>query len=59
MSSQTRVRHALYGLLPTDVDGIDALAELALDLRWSLNHGADEVWHYPIGPTLTQDSLPV
>jgi starch phosphorylase len=27
-----------------DVEGFDALAELALDLRWSWNHCTDEVW---------------
>ena len=26
------------------VDGFEALKELALDLRWSWNHAADEVW---------------
>ena len=30
--------------LNPDVAGIDSLAELALDLRWSWNHGADEIW---------------
>jgi starch phosphorylase len=30
--------------LLTDVDGFDSLAELALDLRWSWNHAADELW---------------
>jgi starch phosphorylase len=29
---------------PTDVDGYDALAELALDVRWSWNHAADALW---------------
>jgi len=33
-----------YGLLPVDVEGFDSLAELALDLRWSWNHCADEMW---------------
>jgi glycogen phosphorylase len=27
-----------------DLEGFDALSELALDLRWSWNHSADEVW---------------
>jgi starch phosphorylase len=27
-----------------EVEGFDSLAELALDLRWSWNHIADEVW---------------
>jgi starch phosphorylase len=34
----------MYGLLPTDVEGFESLAELALDMRWSWNHYADEVW---------------
>ena len=33
-----------YGFLPLDVDGFDALGVLALDLRWSWNHAADELW---------------
>jgi starch phosphorylase len=28
------------------VDGIDALVELALNLHWSWNHAADELWEY-------------
>jgi len=27
-----------------DIEGLDSLAELALDMRWSWNHCADEVW---------------
>jgi starch phosphorylase len=34
----------LYNLLPKDIDGFDALAELALDVRSSWNHAADEIW---------------
>jgi starch phosphorylase len=44
MSKQTRVSHPIYSLLPTEVEGFDSLAELALDLRWSWNHATDEVW---------------
>ncbi len=33
-----------HGLLPTDIEGVDALIELALDLRSSWHHGADNVW---------------
>jgi starch phosphorylase len=44
MSSQTRVSHPPYSLLPTDIEGFDSLAELALDMRWSWNHAADQVW---------------
>ncbi|MGD0262650.1 MAG: alpha-glucan family phosphorylase [Verrucomicrobiota bacterium] len=44
MSKQTPVSHPIYNLLPTEVEGFDSLAELALDMRWSWNHCADEVW---------------
>lgn len=43
-AKQARVSHPLYSLLPTDVEGFDFLAELALDMRWSWNHAADQVW---------------
>jgi starch phosphorylase len=39
-----RVSHPIYSLLPTEVEGFDSLAELALDMRWSWNHAADEMW---------------
>jgi len=29
---------------PTEVEGTDDLIELALDMRWSWDHGADELW---------------
>ena len=35
----------VYGFIPTDIDGVDDLAELALDLRWSWNHAVDEIWY--------------
>ena len=44
MSKRTPVIKPIYSLLPTDVEGFDSLAELALDLRWSWNHAADELW---------------
>jgi starch phosphorylase len=44
MSQQTPVGKPIYSLLPTDIEGFDSLAELALDMRWSWNHAADEVW---------------
>ncbi len=34
----------MYSFLPTEVEGLGPLAELALDMRWSWNHYADEVW---------------
>jgi starch phosphorylase len=44
MSEQTRVSHPLYNMLPTEIEGFDALAELAFDMRWSWNHATDDVW---------------
>jgi starch phosphorylase len=44
MSKQTRASHPIYNLLPTEIEGFNSLAELALDMRWSWNHATDEVW---------------
>ena len=33
-----------YTNLPVETLGEDGLAELALNLRWSWNHSADELW---------------
>ncbi|MDP1559652.1 MAG: alpha-glucan family phosphorylase [Nitrosomonas sp.] len=44
MSEHTRSIHPKEQLFSADVKGFDTLAELALDLRSSWNHGADEVW---------------
>ena len=44
MSNRARVSHPIYNLLPTEIEGFDSLAELALDLHWSWNHATDEVW---------------
>jgi starch phosphorylase len=30
--------------LPSDIEGVDSLAQLALDMRCSWNHSADEIW---------------
>ncbi len=38
MRKPKRVSHPIYNLLPTEVEGFDSLAELALDMRWSWNH---------------------
>ena len=44
MSQKTRVSHPIYHLLPTEIEGFDSLAELALNLHWSWNHATDQVW---------------
>jgi len=44
MNSKIPVSQPLYGLLHTDVEGFDALAELALDMRSAWNHATDQVW---------------
>jgi len=43
MSQQTPVGKPIYSLLSKEVEGFDSLAELALDMRSSWNHWADEV----------------
>ncbi len=52
MSEQNRC-HPLYSLLPMEVEGVGSLAELALDMRWSWNHAADQVWR-TLDPSLWQ-----
>ena len=61
MSDQTQIKHPIYSLLPTEIKGFDSLAELALDMRWSWNHCADEVWRQldPVLWQLTQNPLVV
>lgn len=44
MGKGTRTSSPLYSLLPSDIEGSNSLAELALDLHWSRNHGTDFVW---------------
>ena len=44
MNDKARIGHAKERLWSADVEGFDYLAELALDLRSSWNHGADELW---------------
>ena len=44
MDKPTRASHPIYNLLPTEVEGFDSLAELALDVHWSWNHATDELW---------------
>jgi glycogen phosphorylase len=42
--SPVRVGHPVYTLLPTEIEGFDVLAGLALDMHWSWNHATDVVW---------------
>lgn len=44
MSKGLPVTKQTASLLPLDIAGFESLAELALDMRWSWNHAADEVW---------------
>jgi len=44
MSNQSRINTGSYCALPVDIEGFDSLAELALDMRWSWNHAADDLW---------------
>ena len=44
MDKPKRVSSPIYNFFPTEVEGFDSLAELALDMHWYWNHSADEVW---------------
>jgi glycogen phosphorylase len=44
MNKETNPDRGQFSFLPTEVPGLDLLAELALDMRWSWNHRADAVW---------------
>jgi starch phosphorylase len=44
MSEPTQLINPIYSFLHVEIRGFDALAELALDIRWSWNHTADELW---------------
>src|SRR5690242_9022095 len=44
MSDQAHGGNPISNLLPVDIPGVDSLTELALDMYWSWNHSADEVW---------------
>ena len=44
MDKQIPCSSPLHALFPRALEGFDMLAELALDLRWSWNHAADEIW---------------
>ncbi len=45
MNKQARANKPIYSFLPTEeIDGLDSLVEIALDMRWSWSHYADDVW---------------
>jgi glycogen phosphorylase len=44
MTNQNLNIDQVYGLFPKGIEGIDKLAELAIDMRWSWNHSADKIW---------------
>src|SRR5271170_2337944 len=45
MSNQTPASSPIYSPPTAEIEGFSSLAELALDLRWSWSHCADEVWN--------------
>ncbi|MDR3392525.1 MAG: alpha-glucan family phosphorylase [Sulfuriferula sp.] len=44
MTQQERILHPKERLFSADIEGFDALSELALDMSSTWNHGADDVW---------------
>jgi starch phosphorylase len=44
MNKERGAGNPIYTFLPTEIEGFDSLAELALDIRWSWSHSTDELW---------------
>ena len=44
MSIPAHGSNSMYCFPLTEVEGFGPLAELAMDMRWSWNHYADDVW---------------
>jgi starch phosphorylase len=44
MNKLRKAGNPIYTFFPTEIEGFDSLAELALDMRWSWSHSTDEVW---------------
>ncbi|NVO20188.1 MAG: alpha-glucan family phosphorylase [Bacteroidetes bacterium] len=44
MNHELLIKEPVDTSLPGKIDGFDSLSELALDLRWSWDHSADEIW---------------
>jgi starch phosphorylase len=48
MSDPNPITSSIYTSQAADIEGFDSLAELALDMRSSWNHGADALWRWLI-----------
>ncbi len=44
MSDKDFAKHPIHHSPRGAIEGFDALADLALDMRWSWNHGSDDLW---------------
>ncbi|MGH8255814.1 MAG: alpha-glucan family phosphorylase, partial [Steroidobacteraceae bacterium] len=44
MTQRGLTANPIHDLLPSEIEGFESLAELALDVRWSWNHAADHIW---------------
>ncbi len=44
MKKQKVDTNELYGLMHTDIEGMESIIELALNIRWSWNHASDKLW---------------
>lgn len=44
MREKTEIKKPVYSSLPEDQKEVGKLSALALDLRWSWDHSADEIW---------------
>ena len=44
MKEKSNIKKPVYSLLPKKQKEVNILSELALDMRWSWDHSADEIW---------------
>ncbi len=44
MKEKNKIKKPVYSYLPKKQKEVNILSELALDLRWSWDHSADEIW---------------
>lgn len=53
MNNENLTNSQLYGLLPSDAEGIEDLTRLALDMWWAWNRSTDTLWE-ELSPRLWQ-----
>ncbi len=53
MNVHSYTGNIMRNLFPVEAGGFDSLIDLAMEMRWSWNHAADEIWRQ-LDPVLRQ-----